>query len=165
MVKKIISLLLCIILFITFCGCRAKTEGNTLFAFTQRLNDATGYEITTDGYIHNKEENTFTKFFNFPDREIMLQFKYGKNNTLTSLNIVFDNLEEKHTEEITFIENVIYSFADNEQEASKCLKKLNYPQSLYKPVLNTEKANAGNTDILIDVTDIGTVITVVKNTL
>ncbi len=165
MVKNFFSLLLCIILFITFCGCRAKTEGNTLFAFTQRLNEATGYEITTDGYILNKTENTFTKFFNFPDREIMLQFTEDENNILTSLNIVFDNLEEKHTEEFTFIENVIYAFADNEQEASKCLKKLNYPQTLYKPNLNTKKANAGNTDILIDVTDIGTVITVVKNIL
>lgn len=157
-----------IILFMIFglCGCAINTDGNTLYGFTQRMNEKKkSYQMTTAGYIYNKNDSTLTKYYIFDKVNIMLSFNVDKNNELSTLNIVFDNLTESNTNEIEFIKNSIECYCNNSEISGPLLDEVNFPQVLFRKEINTTKSKIGNTEILIDVTDIGCVITVVQNTL
>ncbi len=166
--KKRQSFFFFIILIMIFglCGCAINTEGNTLYGFTQRMNEKNeSYQMTTAGYIYNKDNSTLTKYYVFDKVNIMLSFSVDKNNELSTLNIVFDNLTESNTQEIEFIKNSIECYCNNGEISAPLLGEVNFPQVLFKKEMNTTKSKIGNTEILIDVTDIGCVITVVQNTL
>ncbi len=165
MVKKVFFILLSFIVLFSVSGCRLKTEGNTLYGFTQRLNSLTEYELTTEGYIKNESEKSLTKFFKLSESEIMLQLNYNEKNELSCLHIVFDNLKKNDTEELNFIEACIYAFIDNTETAQSLLKSIDFENCIYEKDINTKKEKIGNIDISIDVTDIGTVISVEKNIL
>lgn len=149
-----------------FSSCALKESGKSLSAFVERLNTINeSYNITESGFIINEEKCTLTKFFDFADNSIMLQFTYSDKNELTSLNIVFDNITENNSEELTFIKNVISAFINDEKTYGDLLTEISFDTCLYTVNNNTQKAKIGNVEMLIDVTEIGTVITVFQNIL
>ncbi len=163
--KNSLFLLILIIIF-AFNGCVIESSGNTLHAFTQRMNERNSvYEMTNSGYIYNKTENSLTKYYIINDTNIMLQFHTNENNELCSLNIVFDTLTETNTEELEFIRNCIECYCDDQKISANLLNEANFPNVLFTKNIETIKNKIGNTEIIIDVTDIGCVISVVQNTL
>lgn len=161
---KFSLIIIALVLVISLCGCSFSEKGATIYAFTQRMNVlCEDYELTTDGYIFNEENNTYTKFFSFNENHIMLQFTCNDKNETTSLDIVFGNLQENNTQELTFIKNSIFAFIDDEAVAQELLATLSFDDILYFPHINTKNAKIGNIEAFVDVTEIGTVITVVQN--
>ncbi len=164
-VLKIFLFFLIIIMTFFLSGCSIKTEGNTLHGFTMRMNEKNpGLSMTDSGYIYDKNQGTLTKYFIINKHNIMLSFSTDENNELSSLNIVFDNLSESNTQELEFIKSCIECYCNDNDTSRKLLSGTDFPQVLYTVNMNTVKNKAGNTDILIDVTDIGCVISVVQST-
>lgn len=152
-------------IFFVFNGCAISTEGNTLHGFTMRMNEINpSYSMTDSGYIYNEADHTLTKYFDINDFNIMVQFMGNEKNELCSMNIVFDNLSEANTQELEFIKNCILCYCNNQEKADSLLNGIDFPQILFTKNINTTKNKVGNTEILIDVTDIGCVISVVQNT-
>lgn len=164
MLVKILSLVLSVIILICLCGCAITENGYSLYAFCERMNKCNSeYNLTPTGYIINESDKTMTKFFRLSQKEIMLQFVYDAKNQLTSLHIVFDNSERNNTEEEKFIKNCIYSFIHNTSITDSILTEIDFENTISKSDMNTKNAKIDNIEMLIDVTDLGTVITVVQS--
>ncbi len=164
--KKIFFLFVILISILTLCSCHIKTDGNTLHGFTQRMNELNpDYNMTEAGYLYNKTEGTLTKYYVINECNIMLRFETDSNYELSALHIVFDNLTSSNTQELKFIEDCIECYCNNEEISDNLLAESNFPQVLFTKDINTLKKENGNTDILIDVTEAGSVISVVQNTL
>ncbi len=162
--KRVFLIFLCCTLFLVLCSCKIEEKGESLNAFVNRMNNKYDYNMELEGFIVDESNNTFTKFFKLTTNDIMLQFSYDKTtNNLISLHIVFDTITKNNTEEILFFESTIYEFINNDAVAEELLEKLHFPDALYIKDINTKKEKVDNAEILIDVTDIGTVISVVKN--
>lgn len=135
-----------------------------MHGFTQRMNEKNpAYSMTNSGYIYDEAESTLTKYYVINDTNIMLRFTLDSNNELCSMNIVFDNLTESNTQELEFIRNCIECYCES-PEATTLLGNISFPDVLFKKEINTIKNKIGNVEMLIDVTDIGCVISVVQNT-
>ncbi len=164
--KKFYTIVPIILIILTiFSSCNLKENGKSLSAFVTRLNNINkSYNITETGFIIDEKNKTLTKFFTFSNNNVMLQFTYSDNNELNSANIVFDNITENNPEELIFIKNVITAFINNEEIESKLLTAIEFDTCIFTIDKNTKKAKIGNVEMLIDVTEIGTVITVLQNT-
>ncbi len=159
------ALLICLILTILFlCGCKANTQGDTLYAFIQRMNRVSDtYELNENGYILDQKNSTLSHFYKFGEKEILLQFKTDNENILTEMNIVFLEKPVEGSDEMRFVTNCISAFVDN-AETEKELFSEKSLRELLKSVSNeTVEIKKDDTQLLLDVTEIGTVITVVKN--
>lgn len=166
MVNKVFCILACFILLISFCSCALTENGNSLYAFCERINALdSSYNLSPTGFIVSESDKSLTKFFRVYQKEIMLQLVYNEDNLLTTLHIVFDNSEKNNAEEEKFIKNSIYAFADNTTTIDSLLVKIDFDNAIQSVDMHTKKAKIDNIEMLIDVTDIGTVITVVKNIL
>ena len=120
--------------------------------------------MTSDGYIIDTKKSTFTKFFRFSENEIMLNFKYDKKNRLNEMNIVFESTIPDETPEIlTFIENCIKCFIQNETAEKKILDNTDFENSIKKINIKTISAETDNIKMEIDTTNLGTVITIYKD--
>lgn len=162
--KKFLFFLIIIIVFLLN-GCSIATSGNTLHGFTMRMNQKNPLLSMTDsGYIYDGDDNTLTKYFIINNSNIMLCFEADESHQLSSLNIVFDNVTENNTEEIDFIKSCIECYCDDYDLSDKLLSGADFPQVLFTKNINTIKNKVGNTEMLIDVTDIGCVISVVQST-
>ncbi len=93
----------------------------------------------------------------------MLRFNYNSEKNLTVMHIVFDGLDENNTKEWEFIKNSISAFIANDTVYSDLLLEIQFDNSVYIKDINSKKANIGNTEMIIDVTDTGTVISVFQN--
>ncbi len=163
--KKLLIIFISCTIIVLFNSCKIKTEGNSLYAFTQRLNEISKNKITSDGFIANNDKKTFSKFFKFDDDEILLQFEVSDDTSLSCLHIVFDNITENNSMCLSFIENSIYAFANNDYEVTELFKKVDFRKAIFSKSLDSKQEKIGNTEIIIDATDIGTVISVVKSNL
>lgn len=121
------------------------------------------YRLTEGGYIYNEKEQTLSKFYKIDHKDYLLSFGVNDKNNLCSLNIVFDKSDADDTYGLKFIENCIYAYVDNDQLAKEILNVIKLPDISYKTCSIQEKI--GNTEIIVDVTEAGTVITVVQNKL
>ncbi len=162
-----ICLFLCLIVAILVCSsCKATTYGDTLHAFTRRMNKLSDtYTLSESGYILDQKSDTLTHFYKFGENEILLQFKTDDKNYLTEMNIVFNGNFTEGTEEFIFIKNCISAFIDNEETERAFFAEKSLSQLLETKSNKTVEINKGDTQLLLDVTDSGTVITVVKNNL
>ena len=161
---KFLSIVISFLILFSTSGCRLQTEGNTLHGFTMRMNKISEtYNLTDTGYIYDEKESTLTKFYDFNSNEIMLQFQINENNKLTCLNIVFGNISENNTNEICFIKNSLISFINEKTLASNLLGKIKFDTVIFESFHETKKEKIDDTEIIIDTTDLGTVITVVKD--
>lgn len=121
------------------------------------------YSLTESGYIFDRESNSLSKFYNIGSTEYLLCLELDKNNNISSINIVFDEINTDNSEELKFIENCICAYINNNEVTDKLLtvSKLKKVLQTKEPINSQEKI--GNTEIIIDVTETGTVITVEQN--
>ena len=79
MKKRIFGILIILLSILTLNGCVFATTGESLEAFSRRMNEKNeSYNMTSEGYIVDTKKQELTKFFRFSEREIMLNFKYDK---------------------------------------------------------------------------------------
>lgn len=158
--------LFCLFLSLTMlCGCSFSTSGNSLEAFSQRMNCLNeNYNMNSNGYIVDTSQNTFTKFYKFTEKEIMLKFKYDSKNRLTQMHIVFDpTVLEKSDISFSFISDCIFCFCQNESTSDEILGISDF-NNILKTVKNeTTVAQVGDIKIEIDSTRLGTVISLYKD--
>lgn len=165
MKKHILSILIILFSIITLNGCVFSTTGESLEAFSKRMNEINeSYNMTSEGYIIDTEKKQLTKFFRFSENEIMLNFKYDKKNRLNEMNIVFESvILEETTEALSFIENCIKCFVQNEEVEKEILNTTNFEKSIKTINMKTTSAEADNIKIEIDTTQLGTVVTIYKD--
>ena len=158
--------LLFIIMTFVLSGCAVSETGNSLHAFTERMNKISeSYSLTENGYIFNDTDNTFTRFYKFNTNEIMVQFTCDENNNLYRLDLVFPKECAKNPQEIKFIKDCICAYIKNTETQTDLMNKLQFDNTLNEVNYETQKAESGDTEMLIDVTAIGTVITIIQNNL
>ncbi len=160
-------LLLCLLLTISiFSSCKANTHGDTLHGFTQRINQMSDtYQLNENGYILDQNNGTLSRFYKFNENEILLQFKMNDKSILTEMNIVFTGNYGEGTDEFNFIKNCISAFIDNDETEKSLFFEKTLSELMKTKANETVEINKGDTQLLLDVTEIGTVITVVKNNL
>lgn len=165
MKKHIFCILILLTSIITLNSCVFSTTGESLEAFSQRMNEINeSYNMTSEGYIIDTKTQELTKFFRFSENEIMLNFKYDKKNRLNEMNLVFEPvLLDETPEALNFIENCIKSFVQNEELEKEILNETDFENSIKKINMKTISAEADNIKIEIDTTNLGTVITVYKD--
>ncbi len=165
MKKHLFSLLILLLSIITLNGCVFTTTGESLEAFSKRMNEQNkSYNMTADGYIIDASQSSLTKFFKFNENEIMLNFKYDKKHRLNEMNIVFDpDILEENYDSFNFICDCIKSFCRNENTNEEILNSTDLPNSIKKTNMKTISAEADNIKIEIDTTNLGTVITIYKD--
>lgn len=147
-------------------GCKVKTEGDTIQAFTNRINELYGYEaFTVSGYIYDTHDKTISKFYSTDKREFLLKFAINENFLLKNMNIVFDSASQIEDEEKIFIKNCIYAFVNDKTTADNLMHETALFRENFAPSYNTLSKKIGDIEIMIDITEIGTVITVVKSNL
>ena len=167
--KKIIftllSLLLSLFSLISLSSCVFSTTGESLEAFSRRMNELNeSYNMTSEGYIIDTEKCELKKFFRFSEKEIMLNFKYDKKNRLNEMNIAFEaSILDETPEALSFIENCINCFVQNESLQKEILNTTDFQNSIKKINIKTISAEADNIKMEIDTTNLGTVITVYKD--
>lgn len=165
MKKTVFTILFVTCFLFSLCSCTISNTGATLYGFTKRMNELNeGYSLTDDGYIIDQENQTFTKYFTFNEKNVMLTFSYNEKNELNSMNIVSDSLTAEDSAQFEFIKNCIYAFVCNEQIANNIFTDSDFDNIVFNVNINTKKTKSGNVEMLIDVTEIGTVITVSQNT-
>ena len=165
MKKHIFSILIILFSIITLNGCVFSTTGESLEAFSRRMNEINeSYNMTSEGYIIDTEKCELTKFFRFSENEIMLNFKYDKKHRLTEMNIVFEpGILDKAPEALTFIESCITCFVQNEKAEKEILDNTDFENAIRKINMETKSAETDNIKIEIDTTNLGTVITIYKD--
>ncbi len=164
--EQYIFLFLVVLSLITLCGCKTDSKGNTLNAFSFRMNElCEDYQMTPTGYIYDPNKETISKFFTTDKREILVEFLINDDYELCRMNIVFDNLTEDNQEDITFIYHCITAFVDNKEISENLLSEIDFYNVIYIPSNETHNKKIGDTEILIDVTESYTVITVEQNIL
>lgn len=167
MKKKLVSLLSCIMCLLLFSGCVFSADGESLEAFSRRMNVLNeNYAMSADGYIIDTENRTFTKFFKYSHNEIMLEFAYDQKNRLTQMNLVFEPvIFEECPDSLDFISNCIISFCQNENTSDEILSKYIVTEKLKTVQPETTSAEAGNIKLEIDTTQLGTVLTLYRDIL
>ena len=165
MKKQILSILIIILSILTLNGCVFSTTGESLEAFSRRMNEINeSYNMTSEGYIIDTEKSQLTKFFKFSENEIMINFKYDKKNRLNEMNLVFEQIIlDENPETLTFIENCIKCFIQNETIENELLDSTDFENTIRKTNKKTISAEADNIKIEIDTTNLGTVITIYKD--
>ena len=147
-------------------GCAVSETGNSLHAFTERMNKISeSYSLTENGYIFNNTDNTLTRFYKFNTNEIMVQFTCDENNNLYRLDLVFPNKCVKNPQELKFIKDCISAYINNTEIQTDLMNELDFDNTVNEIKYETQKAESGDTEMLIDVTAIGTVITIIQNNL
>lgn len=165
MKKKYILTPLLFVIILTLTGCSFSSTGNSLYGFTQRMNQfPEQYNLTQTGYIFNEQNHTLTRFFKFGNDEIMLQFEYADENELSCLHIVFDNNCKNNSQAVKFAENCIEAYIENKEITEELMNKIDFKTAINTPSYETKQAKSGDTELLLDTTAIGTVISVSRNT-
>lgn len=162
--RNFIFIFAVILILITGNGCESDTKGQTLSAFSERMNVLNeAYQMTPSGYIYDYDKKTISKFYTTDKREILVQFTMNDNSELCSMNIVFDNLTEDNQEELKFINHCIVAFVNNDSLTEELLAGIDFYTAIYVPSYETRNKKIGDVEILMDVTEIYTVISVVQN--
>ena len=166
MKKKYILPFLAVFLMLFSGGCDVSETGNSLHAFTERMNKISEtYSLTENGYIFNDNDNTLTRFYKFEKNEIMVQFTCDESYNLSRLDLVFPNECSENTQELKFIKDCISAYINDAEKHTALMNELDFDEKIHNPGYETHKAESGDTEIQIDVTAIGTVITIIQNNL
>ena len=165
MKKRIFSILVILFSLLSLNGCVFSTTGESLEAFSRRMNEINeSYNMTSEGYIIDTEKCQLTKFFRFSENDIMLNFKYDKKYRLTEMNIVFESeILTESPDSLSFIRDCIKSFVQNEKAENEILDNTDFENTITKTDMKTKGAEADNIKIEIDTTNLGTVITIYKD--
>ncbi len=164
MKKHLLSLFILLLSITTLNSCVFSTTGESLEAFSRRMNEINEiYNMTSDGYIIDTENCELTKFFRFSEQEIMLNFRYDKKHRLNEMSVVFDySISEESPEALDFVKACIKCFIQNESTENEILNVTDFEKSISKTNKKTISAEADNIKMEIDTTELGTVITIYK---
>ena len=165
MKKHAFSLLILLFSITTLNSCVFTTTGESLEAFSRRMNEINeSYNMTSEGYIIDTEKCGLTKFFRFSENEIMLNFKYDKKNRLNEMNLVFEPVILDETpDSLAFIQDCIKCFVQNEKAEREILNETDFENSITKINIKTISAESDNIKIEIDTTQLGTVVTIYRD--
>lgn len=165
MKKHAFSLLILLFSITTLNSCVFTTTGESLEAFSRRMNEINeSYNMTSEGYIIDTEKCELTKFFRFSENEIMLNFKYDKKNRLNEMNLVFEPVILDETpDSLAFIQDCIKCFVQNEKAEREILNETDFENSITKINIKTISAESDNIKIEIDTTQLGTVVTIYRD--
>ena len=157
--KKIVILPLILIVF--FSSCSVTWEGEDLSGFILRMNTLNEqYNLTSQGFIYSDENNNIYKFFVVNENEILLSFKNDNKGRLTEMNFVADHNFYEDLSSYDFLKNALNAFINHETTYSEVINGNNLTDILENNTKETATIKSGNIEVLLDVTTLGTVITV-----
>jgi hypothetical protein len=157
--KKLLLFSLLPLLFLS--GCSIIKNGNDLSGFIFRMNEQNeSYNMTEKGFLYNKENSEFYKFFIINENEILLSLKSDEKGRLTELNITTSCCLNENELLLSFVTDTLYCFINNNETTESLLNETDFNNNIITPKKETIKVKNGNTELLLDVTEIGTVITV-----
>lgn len=165
MLKKFFSFLSVFALTLSLCSCTFSENGESITAFSNRMNSYNeSYNMSSDGYIFDKDESSFTRFFKFSEEEVMLRLVTDEKNRATQLHIVFNTgATKKNTDISVFVENSLKSFCQDEKIYDTLCEQIDLKNILATPTEQTLSAEYGNIVLKTDITEIGTVISIYKD--
>lgn len=164
MKKRVLLLIFVIVLIITSEGCTFSQKGSTINGFAQRMNEYNeSYNMTADGYIFDSSEGSFSKFIKFGEEEIFLKFFTDEKNRTDTLHIVFTTgVTENNSNIKYFIGHCIKAFYENDEETEKILNEIDFHNTITHIQKDTKSAEADNIKMEIDITGLGTVVSLYK---
>jgi hypothetical protein len=159
--KKAMLLLLVFTIFLT--GCSVSEKGEDLTGFVSKMNTLNeSYDMKAKGFIFEEKSNRIYKFFIVNDTELLLSFTADNKGRLESMSITTSILIQDEAV-LTFIKNAIFSFVDNNEIYNEITEAEHFKNALNEISTETTKIKSGNAELLLDVTTLGTVITVHKD--
>lgn len=160
--KKIMLFLLVFTIFLT--GCSITENGEDLTGFVLKMNTLNeSYGINAEGFIFEDESSRIYKFFIVNDNELFLSFTADKKGRLDSMSIASSGSLTENEEALVFVKNAIFSFIDNKELYAEITEADEFKNGLNEVSKETTKIKSGNVELLLDVTTLGTVITVHKD--
>ena len=148
---------------ISLTGCSISEKGEDLTGFVSKMNILNeGYGMNAEGFIFEAEGNKFYKFFIVNDSQLLLCFTADNKGRLNSMSITASSSPAKDETTLKFIKNAIFSFIDNAEHYNKTAESEEFEKALNEVSKETTKIKSGNVELLLDVTTLGTVITVYK---
>ena len=159
--KKAMLLLLVFTIFLT--GCSISEKGEDLTGFVSKMNTLNeSYDMKAKGFIFEEKSNRIYKFFIVNDTELLLSFTADNKGRLESMSITTSILIQDEAV-LIFIKNAIFSFVDNNEIYNEITEAEHFKNALNEISKETTKIKSGNVELLLDVTTLGTVITVHKD--
>lgn len=159
--KKAMLLLLVFTIFLT--GCSISEKGEDLTGFVSKMNTLNeSYDMKANGFIFEEKSNRIYKFFIVNNTELLLSFTADNKGRLESMSITTSILIQDEAV-LTFIKNAIFSFVDNNEIYNEITEAEHFKNALNEISTETTKIKSGNAELLLDVTTLGTVITVHKD--
>lgn len=159
--KKAMLLLLVFTIFLT--GCSISEKGEDLTGFVSKMNTLNeSYDMKAKGFIFEEKSNRIYKFFIVNDTELLLSFTADNKGRLESMSITTSILIQDDAV-LIFIKNAIFSFVDNNEIYNEITEDEHFKNALNEISKETIKIKSGNAELLLDVTTLGTVITVHKD--
>jgi len=158
--KKIVVLPFIFIIFLS--SCSVTQNGEDLSAFILRMNILNEqYNLTPQGFIYSEGNDDIYKFFVVNENEILLSFKEDNKGRLTEMNFVADNKFYEDFSSFEFFKNTLNAFINNENTYLE-ITDSNIAELLKTETKESATIKSGNIEISIDVTTLGTIITVYK---
>ena len=159
--KKAMLLLLVFTIFLT--GCSISEKGEDLTGFVSKMNTLNeSYDMKAKGFIFEEKSNRIYKFFIVNDTELLLSFTADNKGRLESMSITTSILIQDEAV-LIFIKNAIFAFVDNNEIYNEITEAERFKNALNEISKETTKIKSGNAELLLDVTTLGTVITVHKD--
>ena len=160
--KKLLIFPLFLLIFLN--GCSIEKNGEDLSGFILRTNEKNeSYNLTENGFLYSEKERSYSKFFYVNGNELFLNLKADEKSRLSEMNIVTDNDFYSDETTLKFTTDLLYSFINNENTSEKILAESDFYNVLKEKTTDTEKTEIDNIKLLVDVTEIGCVITVYKD--
>lgn len=160
--KKFLALGLFFIVFLN--SCSVTQNGEDLSGFTQRINTLNEqYNLTSQGFIYSDENDSIFKFFIVNENEILLSFKEDEKGRLIEMNFVTNSNFYDDLSSLDFFQNSLNAFINNEKTYKEIIDNNNLAEALKTDTKETTTIKSGNIEVLLDVTTLGTVITVHKD--
>ena len=153
--------LICVLCILTLTGCAPKENGDNISAFCYRMNSYNeDYNLTSDGYIYDDAEDSYTRFFILSDgTDLMLQFKTDEKSRIYQMNIALPlQKSTPDSQAYIFVTDCINAFCNNEETATELIEKIDLKTALTVVDFKTKNADTGKISIKTDTTGIGTVI-------
>lgn len=123
-----------------------------------------GYTLTENGFLYDEEKSEFYKFFIIDENEILLTFKADEKGRLQEMNIVTSCILGNSEFLSSFIKDALFCFINDNEILNTLFTETDFNNTILTVKNETIKAKKGNVELLLDVTEIGTVITVYKDT-
>lgn len=157
MKKFVVSALLSIIF---FSSCSVTQNGEDLSGFILRMNTLNEqYNLTAQGFIYTEDSDDIYKFFIVNENEILLSFKEDDKGRLTQMNFIAESNFYEDISAYEFFKNSLKAFINNENTYMEILDN-SFNELLKTDTKETVTIKSGNIEVLLDVTTLGTVITV-----